>query len=112
MDVKFRKSIKEILSDAHVLEAPVITTGLSLNYLMAGIMKMIGCIPIQESFKRKKYMELKLKFLTGKLIIKLKNQYFLLLKTEKFVKLLIMITTSMFMTLYLNKMLFHLILKE
>jgi hypothetical protein len=90
--------------DAHVLEALVIMTGVSLNCLMVGIMKMIDYIPIQENLKTEKYMELKLKFLTGKLVTKLKDQYFSLLKTEMFAKLLIMIITSMFMTLYLDKM--------
>ena len=112
MDAKFKKSIKEMFLGAHVLEALEITIGAFLNFQMAGVMKTIGYIPIQEDFKTKRCMEPKLELQTEKLVIKSKNLFSLLSKMGKFVKLLITITTLMSTILYLVKVLFPLILKE
>lgn len=112
MDAKLKKSIKEMFLGAHVLEALEITIGAFRNFQMDGIMKMIGYIPIQEDFKTERCMELKLELLTEKIVIKSKDQFSLLSKTGKFVKLLTTITTLMSTILYLVKVLFPLILKE
>lgn len=90
------------------LEDQVITIGIFLNCLKAGLLKMIRYLLQEANLKTKKFMVLKFKSLIKKVKSQLKNLCSLTFNLEVLAKSMIMISILMLTILFQNQTLSHL----